>query len=230
VRLPAVNDVGEPCAGELDSRAPTKFDHQYAAVQNQIDEIQESAADAVVDQRAYVLGDYGLLTTVGRLVDSQIWTLDQGAAVSSSRQGFTRWIYQAFLPTLWDHWASIDPNQTGGYRGGVKECLYGGTYDCTAPNNGPGMATYSTGPNGTDFDGLVPRQTPCSWPFWQKCRWTSLEDQGYGDTVKTLVGKVTTECTYDPAAGTTWDYGSCGLGVEFTEVQRRAARAALVAR
>ena len=204
---------------ELDGRGPTKFDHEYAQIQKQISAIQEDASDAANDQRHYVLGDYGLLTTVGRLVGpSQIWTLDGDAAQSSGRQAFTRWIYQAFLPTLWDHWASIDPNQTGGFRGGVHECLYGGTYDCTPPENGPGMATYSTSSDGTDFNGLVPRQTPCSWSLWQKCRWTSLEDQGYSDTVKKLVGEVTPGCTYDPVAKTSWDYGRCGLGVEFAEL------------
>ena len=202
---------------ELDGRGSTKFDHAYAQIQKQISAIREDASDAVNDQRHYVLGDYGLLTTVGRLVGpSQIWTLDRDAGQSSGRQAFTRWIYQAFLPTLWDHWASIDPNQTGGFRGGVHECLYGGTYDAAGERPGYGDLQHQLRRHrlqrsgaATDAVQLVAlAEVPVDEP-----RGPGLPRHGQ-ETGR----QGAPNCTYDPVAETSWKFADWSLGVEFAEL------------
>lgn len=47
----------------------------------------------VFDQFAYQL-----------MVGSQIWTLDRQAALSAGRQGFAVWLYEQFLPAVWERW------------------------------------------------------------------------------------------------------------------------------
>jgi hypothetical protein len=55
-------------------------------------------------QKHHVLSDYALLGTVGQLVGSQVWTLDEDGYLSANRQAFTLWIYQTFLPLQWGLW------------------------------------------------------------------------------------------------------------------------------
>jgi hypothetical protein len=199
----AIAEAGAPV---VTGEEPSEFEHTYAQVQRKIATIQQEVRDAITAKRRYVLGDYGLLATVGRLVASGTWELDGQAAVSAGRQAFTRSMYEAFLPVLWDRWF-------------VKACLDlpFPSSDCVLPNQGPLLVhTYMPQfkPARVDFQGLVPRQTPCTTDIIRKygrCDWLSLE-QGFGPTLSVLLGSVTPECRYSAAAGTSWRYG-CGLGI-----------------
>jgi hypothetical protein len=185
----------------LDGSEPTVFDHTFAQIQTKIASVQQEAQDELTAHQRYVLGDYGLLRAVGRLVASQVWKLDEQAALSASRQSFTLWLYQAFLPVVWDRWTVH----------GCDTSVLSPT--CNPPPNGPGMNTYTNSNGVVDFDGLVPRQTPCVEHFQFICTWTDLKTQGYDTTYSTLTQPVAPACTYDPTAGTSWRYGPCTLGV-----------------
>lgn len=186
---------------------PSEFEHTYAEVQRKLATVQQEIRDAITAQRRYVLGDYGLVATVGRLVASGTWELDGQAALSAGRQAFTRSMYEAFLPALWDRWD-------------VTGCLDlpWPSSDCELPGQGP-LLVHTTGQfwygkTTLAFHGLVPRQSPCTTDVIRKygrCSWLSL-DQGFGPTLSVLLGPVGAACRYDPRAGTSWRYG-CALGV-----------------
>jgi len=194
-----------------DEHGPSELDHSFADVQKTIATIRQQTQDAIQAHRRYVSGDYGLLSTVGHLVSAQVWTLDRQAAVSAGRQRFTGWLYEQFLPVLWDHWH-------------VTKC--GSDYGCPLPPQGPLMRWYPD-PNFpdptrvTDIDGVLPKQLPCHAEFLNAiavCHWATFDEQGYGPSVNTLIGAVSLACTYDPRAGTSWRYGSCSLGVPVVKV------------
>ena len=222
--IPEIGEVFEVTAGALGiaqaatpeggGDGPTVFDHTFAQMQQRIATLRQETQDSITAHRHHVLGDYGLLSTVGHLVSSQIWTLDKAAATSAGRQGFTLGVYRSFLPVLWDRWAvdSCDPNQ-------------GLSTSCYPPANGAGMNSYQSTGSGFDFDGLVPHQQPCGG-FYKVCKWTSLQDQGYADTWVTVTGDVSAECSYDAAAGHSWRYGSCSLGVPVSALFHTPAEAA----
>lgn len=192
---------------DLGPDGPGEFDQTYSDIANQVGTIQQQMQNALDAHRGYVLGDYGLLQDVGRLLTSQIWALKPQAALSASRQAFTLWIYEAFLPVLWDRWTvhgcdtSIGTNET---------CF-------PPPSDALGMKSYVNNAGVVDFDGLVPRQTPCNNNSFQfHCTWTDLKTQGYGDAYSTLTTPVTSACTYDGndnGNGDSWTYGPCTLGV-----------------
>jgi FG-GAP-like repeat len=186
---------------------PAPLDGTFADIQRDMARRQQEVRDAIAAHRRYVLSDYHLLATVGRLVGSETWRLNRQAALSAGRQSFTRMIYQAFLPKLWDLWS-------------VTRCHHQLKPRCNAPEGGRLMNVFPDDP-GVRFEGLVPRQTPCTLfgalPPVMQCSWRSLEDKGYEDTVRTLVAPVSRECTYNPAADTSWRYG-CTLGVRKSEL------------
>jgi hypothetical protein len=190
---------------------PSEFDHKFSEMQTHIAKIQQEAQDAITFHRHFVLGDYGLLTAVGHLVASQTWRLDTQAALSAGRQGFTLWAYHGLLPALWDWWD-------------VHGCAPLNQDVCDPPQNGKGMQSYTAHPDGsTDFNGLVPRQTPCVAQFTFHCRFTSLEAQDYTGALNTLRDPVTSACTYDPNAQTSWEYGKCSLGMTWDQLGARDA-------
>ena len=80
------------------------FQHTYSQIQTQIASIQETMKSSNLAQKHHVLSDYALLGTVGQLVGSQVWTLDEAGYLSANRQAFTLWIYQTFLPLQWGLW------------------------------------------------------------------------------------------------------------------------------
>ena len=190
--------------------APSELDVEAADLQRHIARYQEALADAVRGQRRYVTGDPGLLAAVGRQVASGAWDLDPQLALSAGREGFTRYLYRAILPSLWDHWT-------------VFECTTNTTPTaCHPPRPGP-LLDYDPGdpPQRVTFRGLVPKQDPCDHDFRiggnRNCAWTSLEDWGYGETVKVLLDPISDDCRYDPARRTAWRYG-CTLGESAAEV------------
>lgn len=208
----AVSALATAFTPVLSGEQPTELDQNFAEVQRHVAVLQQETRDAITAQRRYVLGDYGLLSTVGRLIDSRVWQLDTQAALSGGRQGFTQSMYQAFLPRLWDRWEVTDCTRSFGRNG-----------KCFAPSAGPLLRVSET-PNrsqAVDISGLLPRQRPCATgPFgdpYGTCRFQTLEDAGYGTTAKTLSDPVSAACRYDPVAETSWRYG-CSLGVGLNEI------------
>ena len=226
--LSAIPDIGPvfgitaSALGLAETASPTvaktsPFDNKVADLAVRIVQIQEEAQDANSHHRSHVLSDYGLLSTVGRLTGSRIWTLDKAAALSAGRQGFTKWIYQQYLPLLWDHWR-------------VGRCNGVDTTDqanCAGPP-GFGMSYWKLFNDGVtrdtllhhaDFEGLVPRQDdPCSSSYREEiCSWKSLEAEHFGATIRTLAAPISDECKYVPGKHD-WVYGTCTLGVPFPEL------------
>jgi hypothetical protein len=162
------------------------------------------------------------MSTVGNLVASQIWQIDAGSALSASRQQFTRWVYQGFLPAVWDLWdMSYCNTDTGETTYGIQICF--------PPPQELGISYYSTGyyetSDGgnyayTSFVGLLPRQTPCAQgPYgFYYCHFVSLQSHGYGPALTSLFTPVSTACSYNPSAGTAWTYDNCTLGVTYAEI------------
>lgn len=81
-----------------------EFTPTYNEVQKTIATNQQHMQDAINNHKHHVLADYGLLSTVGHQVSAQVWILDQDGLLSVSRYAFTRWVYNKFLPALWDRW------------------------------------------------------------------------------------------------------------------------------
>jgi hypothetical protein len=230
--------VAQAATPTLSGSQPSQFDQTYAQIQGEIATIQQQTQDALAFHQSYVLGDFGLLSTVGHLVGSQIWTLDPAGALSASRQGFALWVYQSFLPALWDRWA-VSAMSTG--QDEREDCFWPGpsvgelcvppgssvdTFVPTPPDNGLGMASWMAymddeGDQLANWDGLLPKQTPCSIQFIPEqvtvCQFTSLGDHGYSDTLTYLRTPVPATCTYNPGQ-TAWVYGACPLGVSLSEL------------
>ena len=188
--------------------SPSNLEVSAADLQRTIAKLQQEIRDSITRQRRYVMGDPGLLGTVGRLVAGEVWELDRQAALSAGREGYTRTIYHALLPALWDRWE-------------VERCVRNPpSKSCYAPESGP-LLDWWRRPNqanrSVNFRGLVPKQTPCERnPFLdfsdqRTCTFKSLEDAGYRDTIKTLLTPIPASCRYDPDAGTSWQYG-CPIG------------------
>ncbi|MBA2570883.1 MAG: VCBS repeat-containing protein [Chloroflexi bacterium] len=189
---------------------PSELDRTIAEAQKSIAETQQQTQDAIEAHRRHVLGDYPLLATVGHLVSAQVWTLDRAGALSASRQQFTTWVYQQFLPVLWDRWS-------------VSGCIDGEWYsgECQGPEAGP-LTKVVSYPAGEDIDGLLPHQSPChqlGGGLELQCSFTGLATQGYGAAVRTLVDPVSAECAYDGSrGGPIWHYGECSLGIPAAEI------------
>ena len=207
--------IGIVDAATVHGSAPSRLDRTIPQIQAEMTTLQQEMEDAVGRHRHYVLGDYGLLSTVGRLVSSQIWTLDKQAALSAGRQGFAVWLYEQFLPVLWDRWTVLncqhrtgcDPPLDPVAPSGLQELAMLEFIPTTSPNAGS-----------KSWDGLVPRQTGCSLSVDDVpvCSWATLEDEQYRDVLLTLREPVLPDCTFDPA-GTSWEYG-CRLGISAAEI------------
>jgi len=177
------------------------FQHTYSQIQTQIASVQETMKSSNLAQKHHVLSDYALLGTVGQLVGSQVWTLDEDGYLSANRQAFTLWIYQTFLPLQWGLWE-------------VTNCVNDLPYvTCTPPPSGPYLASYGSG--GVNFSGLFPSQMPCTtYQGETTCSWT-LPDP---TTVNALFTPVSPQCTYMAGSGSAWVYAgtgktACTLGV-----------------
>ena len=124
--------LGEALTPTLTGEEPNQLDQTFAQMRRHVAKLQQQTRDAITAQRRQVLGDYGLLATVGRLVASNIWQLDRQAALSSGRQGFTRSVYEAFIPVLWDRWE-------------VTGCIVNRSFakqtDCSVPRSRPPAST-----------------------------------------------------------------------------------------
>lgn len=199
-----------------DKEPDDPFADTYKELQDEISAHHEDMEDKLAAHRHQVLADYGLLGTIGDLVGSQTWTLDQLASVSSGRQSFARLVYRRFLPVLWDHWsvtqcASVEEGNTDRY------CIL--PYEnwtieqLSQPQCEPHVVCW-----GGSFAGYLPRQNPCvpkhpSSEYWWDCTFVAPEQSGYADLVNLLKSPISDECTYDGSGNqNAWHYG-CGLGL-----------------
>ena len=73
--------VGE-ALGLRDSHSPAS---RWATITHEVARLQQTERDITEANRRYVLADYGLLTTVGSLVNGQVLTLDSTAMLSAGR-------------------------------------------------------------------------------------------------------------------------------------------------
>jgi hypothetical protein len=210
----AAVSVGTP----FSSAPNTTFQQTYTDIQGQIATIQQNAQLATLAQKHHVLSDYALLGTVGQLVGTQVWTLDEAGYLSANRQAFTLWTYQAFLPALWDMWEV--ENCFANYQLNGAD-----TYLCTPPPDGPNISAY--GDNGVTFSGLLPQQSPCgSFCDEGYCSFNCTFSTPSQTTLGVLFTPVSQECTHTPTGGA-WVYADpsanppvtgCTLGVGPSEM------------
>ena len=138
------------------------LEQKYADILNTVTNIQQAAQSTTLARKHQVLGDYALLGSVGQLVGSRIWRLNELGYQSVSRQGFTTWVMQALLPSIWDQFR-------------VTGCDNQLEVTCAPPPNGPNMQSYGGG----NFTGVLPKQSPCSQACGKHacvtiCSWTDL--------------------------------------------------------
>jgi len=99
---PAITTAADAMNGLL-SGAPffqqpqktTSLAQRYADILSTVTNMNSKAQSLVPAQKHHVLGDYALLGTVGQLVGSHVWTLEENGYLSVSRYGFTSWVLQA---------------------------------------------------------------------------------------------------------------------------------------
>ena len=164
----------------------------YAKITSEVAKMQQRQRDVTEAQRRYVLADYGLLRTVGGLVNGRLLTLDTTAMLSAGRQGFAKWVYQLYTPAFWTRY------QVRGCRDPICE-----------PPSVPAMKNLN--PAGTDFTAILGNRSTCTdYGLFVDCNWLPL-----GAVGDALFGKVSEECVYDPTPGSTaaWRYG-CNLGTD----------------
>jgi len=148
---PAITTAADAMNGLL-SGAPffqqpqktTSLAQRYADILSTVTNMNSKAQSLVPAQKHHVLGDYALLGTVGQLVGSHVWTLEENGYLSVSRYGFTSWVLQALLPAVWTEFEVVD-------------CFDAFSQSCAVPPNGLNMQTHSA----TAFRGFLPKQTPC---------------------------------------------------------------------
>lgn len=192
--------------GAFQDPQATTYASTYEQIQGQIASLQQGAQTSNLAQKHHVLSDYGLLSTIGQLTASQTWTVDQAGYLSFSRQAFTQWVYQAFLPILWNRYEVIG---CGALLNGV----------CDPPSDDVNIASYTSrpGPDGSptvDFVGLLPAVNQDANPI---CNWSCPAGGGscnetcsFPTPVATQVNMVFTPvspaCTYNAQVGTAWVY------------------------
>lgn len=223
---------------ESDPDRPSSSDEfaaTYEAVATKLTTHQQQMQDQIGNHRHYVLADYGLLVTVGHLVGSLTWTLDEVAGASAGRQSFTRWVYQRFLPALWDRWEVQNCWSWAAWDATVEVTYYcnlpaqkraDGTNGTNVEWTAPQCDSVTNSCTGGTFTSYLPRQTPCTAEhggfanrvyFWD-CTFVGPDQDGYADTVGVLFDPVSTACTYNSRTGSTWVYGKCNLGVDIAEL------------
>ena len=65
----------------------TVFQHTYAQIQGQIASLQQSGQTNNLAQKHYVLSDYALLSSIGQLTASQVWTVDEAGYLEREPAG-----------------------------------------------------------------------------------------------------------------------------------------------
>lgn len=189
-------------AGAAPSTTSRFSDKTLSTVLNEVSSFQTQLPASNVDHRKYISGDPGLLGMVGQLVQGRWRDLDEIGMLSSSRLGFATWLYQAFLPSLWDKWEITGCSSTAFLR-------------CGPPPDGKYMSKYKKHSTYTDFTGLLPKQTPCKrdGPIGGKYTVTSCSwDTPASDLVDKIWDKISAECQYN-GSNAGWDYSNCNVGI-----------------
>jgi hypothetical protein len=166
----------------------------WAKITDEVARIQQRERDITEAQRRYVLADYGLLMTVGSLVNGRLLTLDTTAMLSAGRQSFATWVYQLYTPAFWKRYE-------------VSGCSNDAGYFCDIPQ---GRNVRRLVAPSTSFIAVLPNQSGCTdYFFWIECKWAQP-----GEVGERVWGDVSEECRYDSTPGSTnaWRYG-CNLGV-----------------
>jgi hypothetical protein len=208
--IPVVSPVAGVIGGALslvaagtpvgEGREAGEIDVRFSELHTRIARFQHEMRDSITNQRRQVLSDYGLLGAVGQMVSARVWRLDGQAALSAGREGLTRTIYHSVLPSLWDRWIVTSCDRLG--------------FVCNRPSTSKLVREQKTD-DGWDFDGILPKQTPCEPIFLTirgNCTFKSLEESDFRATEHVLIEPISPDCIYDPEAGTSWHYG-CSLGV-----------------
>jgi hypothetical protein len=164
---------------------------RWATITGQVARMQQSERDITEAQRRYVLADYGLLMTVGSLVNGRVLLLDSTAALSAGRLSFAKWVYQLYTPAFWQ-------------RYDVIHCSNRFLVSCAVPS---GTTVRRTGPQA--FLAVLQNTSDCVDTIGTECKW-QLPSSDVGSLVW---GAVADNCLYNPAPGSTaaWRYG-CSIG------------------
>jgi hypothetical protein len=165
----------------------------YAKITAEVARIQQRERDVTEAQRRYVLADYGLMMSVGALVNGRLWTLDTTAMLSAGRQSFATWAYQLYTPAFWKRYE-------------VSSCSSLPPLQHCDPPTGPNVR--KTTPGGANFVAILSNTSSCTRLFVLSCTWVPP-----GEVGDRTWGAISEECRYDSTPGSTnaWRYG-CNLG------------------
>lgn len=181
----------------------TTFEKKYAEVTSDVAKYQADQYDTTLFQASEAQVDYGLLQAVGRMQHEDVLKFDSVAMLSAGRQGFTKWVYQQFLPTYVEK-----------YR--VKDCIWNSLIDCTRPANSKWI---EGGHAHKDFTALIDTiKSKCS-QVYDGDFWVTVCDYytPSGKLADLLFEPVSTACTYSPTTDGAWNYG-CALGVDSSDL------------
>ena len=170
-----------------------------------------SEAENVLNQQSQLIRqDRSLLSLVAQLYRNGTWNLDLVGMESAAQQGFSLWVYQTLLPTIWA-------------RYGITNCVTSppGTnnfIDCQPPPTGPWLICSGSC---TSFSALGPPQSaqyPCFYATESHYPYDEGWDcwfQGVPNNPTSLIwGQIQPRCAYQPGnSNTAWTYG-CNLGVD----------------
>jgi hypothetical protein len=183
----------------------TSLAQKYAEILSTVANMNSTTQSKAPAQKHHVLGDYSLLGTVGQLVGSNVWTLDQAGYLSVSRYAFTNWVMQSLLPTVWNLYDVTDCFDA--FNQQVDQ-------QCSLPPNGLNMQSYFA----KSFTGFLPKQTPCQVSHTIDydetiCTFTTFPSTD--NIVNLAFGPLTAACKY--STGGSWTYpsdspGGCSLG------------------
>ena len=165
------------------------FNEAVADVQTQLTANNTAAIDQNNAFFQYVAQDYGLLYTVGTLVDDQTWSITadtQNDMVSVGRWHFATWTYQTLLPTIW----AITQDT----------CTPGPGNDCPDPSF---LAAYDVG---SASDGL-------DWARYLYDKHSQDVLDGNDPALVKMFDAVQSGCYLSDGQGT-WNYSSCNLGLD----------------
>jgi len=159
----------------------------------------ENAQDLPGLQFDFIRTDHTLLGLFGKWMTEQtdelaLWRVNKDAYLSAARKGFATWVYQTFLPLLWDLFVITGCNNTP-------------TLTCQPPPDDDYIAKYSSG--GVNFTGLLPNDNSCTWfnnvrvcPFSSNVPDPKLVAKLWGND----------NCSWSPKQHQIWHYG-CPLGL-----------------
>ena len=188
----------------LPSASPTAtaspFQSSYAGLQDKFAEISDDTDVAWRSQSLQVRADQGLSTLVAELRGRGTWNPNWDGMESAARQGFTVWIYQTLVPTMYLRYGIT--NCTTSFMNYQCESIPSGKYVVSNNSNGPGAT----------WIGPTPTQVLCPGREWPVCNYA-----GNPGTIPNSVADMMwggNPCNYKPGdPDSAWTFGKCSLGV-----------------